>query len=44
MKVRFFFILVLHLSSKYDSKIVSTEPFKISTRRNIFFLTAEISC
>ncbi|KAH0885707.1 hypothetical protein HID58_061803 [Brassica napus] len=35
MKVRFFFILVLHLSSKYDSKIVSTEPFKISTRRNI---------
>ncbi|KAL0692052.1 hypothetical protein Bca4012_059232 [Brassica carinata] len=35
MKVHFFLILVLNLSSKYDSKIVSTEPFKISARRNI---------
>lgn len=35
MRVLFLFVLVLQLSSKYESKLFSTEPFKISTRRNI---------
>ncbi|VYS53386.1 unnamed protein product [Arabidopsis thaliana] len=35
MRVLFLFVLVLQLSSKYESKLVSTEPFKITTRRNI---------
>ncbi|EFH56860.1 predicted protein [Arabidopsis lyrata subsp. lyrata] len=39
MRVLFLFVLVLQLSSKYESKLFSTEPFKISTRRNILSST-----
>ncbi|CAA7040363.1 unnamed protein product [Microthlaspi erraticum] len=36
MRLLFFFILVLELSSKYESKILPAEPYKLSSQRNMF--------